>query len=90
MSIPKPPDARDTRWLRLVVGRQKALTEEEIAEGAGEESPTMLYERIREDGHPICPKCGTTYVDETHDCKPESVDSAQNVVKTSRAQVWSG
>jgi len=29
-------------------------------------SPQDLYERIREDGHPICPKCGTTYVDDTH------------------------
>jgi hypothetical protein len=66
MSIQKPPDARDLRYLKLVNGRQQGLTEEEIAKRAGEESPTLLYERIKEDGHPICPKCGATYVDETH------------------------
>jgi hypothetical protein len=66
MSIQKPPDARDLRYLKLVNGRQQGLTEEEIAKRAGEENPTLLYERIKEDGHPICPKCGTTYVDETH------------------------
>jgi hypothetical protein len=66
MSIPKPPDVRDLRYLKLVSGRQQGLTEEAIAELAEEQSPESLYERIREDGHPICPKCGTTYVDETH------------------------
>jgi hypothetical protein len=32
----------------------------------GVASPRDLYKRIKEDGHPICPKCGKTYVDETH------------------------
>jgi hypothetical protein len=70
MSIQKPPDARDLRYLELVYGRQRGLSEVEIAKRAGEESPTSLYERIKEDGHPICPKCGSTYVDETH-CEVE-------------------
>jgi hypothetical protein len=68
MSMQKPPDARDLRYLKLVNGRQQGLDEEKIAKLAGEGSPTLLYERIREDGHPICPRCGTTYVDERH-CK---------------------
>jgi hypothetical protein len=71
MSIQKPPDARDLRYLRLVNGRQQGRDDEEIAKGAGEESATLLYERIKEDGHPICPRCGTTYVDETH-CEVEA------------------
>ena len=37
----------------------------------GNNSPRYLYERIKEDGHPICPVCGTTYVDENH-CKSSS------------------
>jgi hypothetical protein len=70
MSMPNPPDARDLRYLRLVNGRQRGLNEREIAELAGEQTPASFYERIREDGHPICPVCGTTYVDETH-CETE-------------------
>jgi hypothetical protein len=73
MSIQKPPDARDLRYLRLVIGRKEGLTEEEIAKRAGVQSPTALYERIKGDGHPICPKCGTTYVDETH-CEVEATE----------------
>jgi hypothetical protein len=68
--MPNPPDARDLRYLRLVNGRQRGLNEREIAELAGEQTPASFYERIREDGHPICPVCGTTYVDETH-CETE-------------------
>jgi hypothetical protein len=70
LSTPKSPDARDLRYLKLINGRRQGLTEEEIAKWAGEESPTLFYERIKEDGHPICSKCGTTYVDETH-CEVE-------------------
>jgi hypothetical protein len=71
MSVRKTPDARDLRYLKLISGRLEGLEEEEIAEQAGAGDPRTLYERIKEDGHPICPKCGTTYADETH-CKVET------------------
>ena len=73
MSIQKPPDARDLRYLRLIIGRKEGLTEEQIAQGAGVKSPKALYELIKADGHPICPKCGTTYVDEAH-CEVEATE----------------
>jgi hypothetical protein len=85
MGVPKPPDARDLRYLKLVSGRQEGLDEEQIAKLAGEESPTFLYERISEDGHPICPKCGTTYVDETH-CEIEQQVGTQGDVSTRRTR----
>jgi hypothetical protein len=51
-------------------------TDEEIARELEDiDSPQHLYERIREDGHPICPKCGVTYVDETH-CAIQTKHSA--------------
>ncbi len=80
MSIQKPPDARDLRYLRLVSGREQGMEEDRIAQWAGEESPTALYERIREDGHSICPKCGTTYVDETH-CKAQQTGASRDAPK---------
>lgn len=67
MSIQKPLDARDERYLKLVLGRMYGKDELEIVQELADfDSPQQLYERIKEDGHPICPKCGTTYVDETH------------------------
>jgi hypothetical protein len=67
VSIQNEPDARDLRYLKLVSGRRSDLSEEEIAQQVdGVTSPRDLYERIKEDGHPICSKCGTTYVDDAH------------------------
>jgi hypothetical protein len=43
----------------------------------GVTSPRDLYERIKEDGHPICSKCGAMYVDDAH-CGPLS-DPSENV-----------
>jgi hypothetical protein len=51
----------------LVSGRINGLSDEEIVQRvAGVASSQDLYKRIREDGHPICTKCGTTYADDTH------------------------
>ena len=67
MSIQNEPDARDLRYLKLISGRASGLSDVEIAQQVGgAASPQELYERIKEDGHPMCPKCGTTYVDDTH------------------------
>lgn len=64
------PDARDERYLKLVVGRVRGQSDAEIAQQVeGITSPRDLYKRIKEDGHPICPKCGKTYVDQTHHCE---------------------
>ena len=72
MSIQESLDARDERYLALVVGRKKGVSDATIAQRVvGVASPRDLYERIKEDGHPICSKCGKTYVDETH-CKTPS------------------
>jgi hypothetical protein len=66
-SIQNEPDARDLRYLKLVSGRAEGRSDKEIARWVdGVASPRDLYEQIRDDGHPICPKCGTTYVDDTH------------------------
>jgi hypothetical protein len=67
MSIQNTLDARDDRYLKLVLGRMYGQTDDEIVQPLEDfDSPQDLYQRISEDGHPICPRCGTTYVDETH------------------------
>lgn len=71
MSIQEALDVRDDRYIQLVLGRAYGQDDAEIARRVGVASPRDLYERIKEDGHPICPKCGKTYVDETH-CEPHS------------------
>ena len=76
MSIQKPPDARDLRYLKLVLGRMYGKTDDEIAHELDDiASPQDLYERVREDGHPICPKCGATYVGKRH-CVAQPTDTA--------------
>jgi hypothetical protein len=48
MNIPKPPLTHETLdGLGSWSDAKEALTEEKIAAWAGEESPTMLYERIK-------------------------------------------
>jgi hypothetical protein len=67
MSIQNPLDARDDRYLKLVLGRMYGQDDDAIVQSLeGFDSLQDLYQRISEDGHPICPRCGTTYVDETH------------------------
>ncbi|HVF02523.1 MAG TPA: hypothetical protein VNA27_14465 [Rubrobacteraceae bacterium] len=51
----------------MISGRVSGLSDAEIAQRVdGVASPQDLYERIKQDGHRICRKCGTTYVDDTH------------------------
>jgi hypothetical protein len=67
MSIQNPLDARDDRYLKLVLGRMYGQDDDAIVRPLEDfDSPQDLYKRVSEDGHPICPQCGTTYVDETH------------------------
>jgi uncharacterized Zn finger protein (UPF0148 family) len=69
MSMQKKLDERDFRYLQFVVGRARGATDEQIVKELGDpdiESPQVLYRRLKADGHPICPVCGTTYVEEGH------------------------
>lgn len=76
MSIQNPLDARDDRYLKLVLGRMYGQDDDAIVRSLEDfDSPQDLYKRISEDGHPICPECGTTYVDETH-CGPKTKKGA--------------
>jgi hypothetical protein len=71
-SIQRDLDERDIRYLKLMLGRAQGADDEEIVENLDDpniDSPHVLYRRLKEDGFPICPMCGTTYVEEGH-CKP--------------------
>jgi hypothetical protein len=66
MSIQKNPDPRDLRYLRLVNGRHRGRSEDEIAADAGCESPAALYQQLAEDRFPVCRECGATHVKSEH------------------------
>lgn len=77
MSIQYPLDARDDRYLKLVLGRMYGQDDDAIVQSLEDfDSPQALYQRIKEDRHPICPRCGTTYVDETH-CEAQTEKRGQ-------------
>lgn len=59
MSIQKQPDWRDLRYLQFVTYRCNGSEDAEIATKLGFESPEVLYWRLKEDGYPVCPECGT-------------------------------
>lgn len=71
-SIQRNPDERDVRYLKLVFGRAQGAEDEQIVKDLDDpniDSPHVLYRRLKVDGFPICPMCGTTHVEEGH-CKP--------------------
>jgi len=71
-SIQRNTDERDVRYLKLVFGRAQDATDEQIVKDLDDpniDSPHILYRRLKVDGFPICPTCGTTHVEEDH-CKP--------------------
>ena len=62
-------DERDFRYLQLVAGRAHGFKDEQIVKKLKDpdiDSPQVLYRTLKSDGHPICPVCGTTYVEERH------------------------
>lgn len=59
------------RYLKLVVAQQDDRPVLEVATELGFDSVPELYRQIKKDGHPICPVCGTTYVEEGHCKQPE-------------------
>jgi hypothetical protein len=63
------PDRRDLLYLKLITSRLERRPDEEVARQFDLGSPQELYEKIANDGHPICPVCGTTYVEKGH-CPP--------------------
>jgi uncharacterized Zn finger protein (UPF0148 family) len=69
MSIQKNLDERDLRYLQFVVSRAEGMEDEQIVALLKDpeiDSPQLLYRTLKTDGHPICPVCGTTYVEEGH------------------------
>ncbi len=70
-SIQGQPDERDLRYLKLVTGRLQIQAENDIAAGAGCDSPAELYQRLASDGFPVCGTCGATHVSADH-CSKEN------------------
>jgi hypothetical protein len=69
VSIQKNPDPRDLRYIQFVSDRLHGLSETDIAQQFGFESPKALYQRLSKDGYPVCPGCGTASVTGKH-CEP--------------------
>lgn len=68
-SIPKKPDPRDLRYLKLVTARMHGKPDVGLLASEGLESAKELYRCLAADGYPICPECGTLHVDKEH-CEP--------------------
>jgi hypothetical protein len=66
VNIQKQPDPRDLRYLKLITGRLRDRSEEEIAADTKCESPAALYQQLTRDGFPICRVCGSTFVEQDH------------------------
>ena len=66
----KEPSPQALRYIKLINYRLNELSEEEIANKLGFDSPTELYRQVSQEGYPICPVCGTTDVPRSH-CSPE-------------------
>jgi hypothetical protein len=67
-NIQKRPDARDRRYFKLVTARLHGGEDSEVAAKLHLNSAEELYQKLKEDGYPICPVCGTLHVGEGH-CK---------------------
>jgi hypothetical protein len=59
-SRPSKPDDRVLRYVHLCVGRNSEQTEDQIARNLGFGSPAALYQKLSQDGFPVCPVCGET------------------------------
>lgn len=58
------------RYLYLQTYRKQEKDENQLARQYGFDSPRDLYRQLRYDGFPICPDCGTDFVDERHCATP--------------------
>lgn len=65
-SIPRDPDKRDLRYVKLVNGRLYGSSENDIATNADCDSPAELYQQLAKDGFPVCETCGATHVAAGH------------------------
>ena len=65
-SKPSKPDDRVFRYVRLCVGRTHEHTEDQIARDLGFGSPAALYQKLSQDGFPVCPVCGETPAKPNH------------------------
>src|SRR5215213_5152590 len=65
---PSKPDDRVLRYLRLCAERMHERTEDQIAHDLNFGSPAALYQKLNQDGFPVCPVCGETPAKPNH-CK---------------------
>lgn len=68
--------------------RARGLDEEKLAREWEFNSAQDLFQRIKEDGHPICPVCGATYVDETHCRSSEDLPGPQKEKTRPKAKTF--
>src|SRR5215217_4849956 len=65
-SRPSKPDDRVLRYLRLCAERTHERTEDQIARDLDFGSPAALYQKLNQDGFPVCPVCGETPAKPNH------------------------
>lgn len=83
MSVYRGSDATDERQAWLTVLRRQRFSEEEIASELGFDGDRgKMYERLAEDGLPICRWCGSR-PDEGHECeRPKSREKQEREAKS--------
>src|SRR5215216_6364092 len=65
-SRPSKPDDRVLRYVRLCAGRTHEHTEDQIARDLDFGSPAALYQKLSQDGFPVCTVCGETPASPDH------------------------
>ena len=65
-SIPSRPDNRVLRFAQFYARRTYGLTEDQIARDLDFGSPAALYQKLSQDGFPVCPVCGETPAKPNH------------------------
>lgn len=67
----RQPHPRDARYLKFVMGRFSGLSDRDIATKLECGSVAHLYQRLSDEGYPVCAACGAAPKDKEHACKPK-------------------
>jgi hypothetical protein len=68
-SIPSKPDDRVLRFVKFYGKRIQGRAEDQIARDLDFGSPVALYQKLSQDGFPVCPVCGETPARPNHCAK---------------------